>query len=454
MSTILDEIVLRKKVDIINFKMSNTLLELKESCFKSTQSFYNAFDLTRNHYILECKKASPSKGTIRSNFDPEAIATIYNNYATAISVLTDAPYFQGSFDYLRKVREVSGLPLLCKDFIFDEYQIYQARYYGADAILLILEILTDEEYLELSSIAESLNMGVLTEVANEQQAYRAKALKSRIVGINNRNLKDFSIDPNKAKNLAKILKDMIIISESGIACHADIFYQQKFVHGFLIGTSLMKEDNIDLACRSILLGQHKLCGVRNQKILDGAAECGFSYVGFNFVKSSKRFIEVELAENLNTNLKKVGVFQNENIEIIIDHATRCSLAAIQLHGNENSEYIDLLRTKLDPAIAIWKAISVDECVLEHSCHIDLFILDSKNHEQFGGTGLSFDWKKIQNIPKDKILIAGGIGVDNCEDALRQGALGLDFNSKLEGKTGEKSLLKMKEVFKKIKQFRG
>ena len=454
MSTILDEIVKRKRSDLVLLKKKISLAEFKKDFIKSERNFYNAFKAAKPHYILECKKASPSKGVIRESFQPIEIAKIYNHYASAISVLTDEPYFQGSFEYLKQIREVSDLPLLCKDFIIDEYQVFYARKFGADAILLILEILTDQEYIHLKKIAESLGMGVLTEVANEEQAERARDLNSPIVGINNRNLKDFSIDPLRAQKLATILGDVVTISESGISTHADIHRQLSFVQGFLIGTAVMKKDNIDLACRSLLFGQNKLCGVKSQEILDHAFNNGFTFVGFNFVETSKRFICGKDASKLKTPLYKVGVFQNDEIEKVIDYSTLCSLNAVQLHGKEDDSYISLLRKNLDPRIQIWKAITVEQCCDDFPKEIDLFVVDSSENGQFGGTGKAFDWSLIKNIPKDKILLAGGLGVSNIKEAMKLNFLGLDLNSKLEDENGFKSPEKIKQAFEQIKSYRG
>lgn len=131
---------------------------------------------------------------IRDDFDPARIAAIYKHYASAISVLTDEKYFQGSFDFLPIVSQIAPQPILCKDFIIDPYQIYLARYYQADACLLMLSVLDDEQYRQLAAVAHSLEMGVLTEVSNEEELERAIALGAKVVGINNRDLRDLSID--------------------------------------------------------------------------------------------------------------------------------------------------------------------------------------------------------------------------------------------------------------------
>lgn len=142
----------------------------------------------RPSYILECKKASPSKGLIRAAFDLTEIAEVYQHYATVISVLTDEKYFQGHFADIAQVRQRVTQPILCKDFILSEYQVYLARYAQADAILLMLSVLNDERYTQLATLAHQLGMGVLTETSNEAEFARALALKAKVIGVNNRNL--------------------------------------------------------------------------------------------------------------------------------------------------------------------------------------------------------------------------------------------------------------------------
>src|SRR5690606_25598437 len=152
-------------------------------------------------FILECKKASPSKGLIRPDFDLTAISQVYNQYADCISVLTDSEFFQGSYQYLEQMRALSDKPLLHKDFIIDPYQIYAGRAAGADAVLLMLSILSPEQYQLLAAIAAELNMTVLTEVSNEEETLQAVELGAKLIGINNRNLRDLSTDLNTSFRL-------------------------------------------------------------------------------------------------------------------------------------------------------------------------------------------------------------------------------------------------------------
>jgi indole-3-glycerol phosphate synthase len=210
--------------------------------------------------IAEVKKASPSKGVIRSNFDPVAIAQAYQNGgANCLSVLTDREFFQGGFENLYLIRNSVNLPLLCKEFIIDPYQIYIARLHGADAILLITAILSDRDLQEFGAIARDLGMSVLIEVHTKSELDRVMQLPNLdLVGINNRNLETFTVDITNTKNLldeiAPNLKSEILwVSESGIYTNQDL----KLVAGYganavLVGESLVKQENIEAATKLLL----------------------------------------------------------------------------------------------------------------------------------------------------------------------------------------------------------
>lgn len=205
MAEVLVKIVKDKAIWVEERKKQQPLDDFQSSLSLSDRSFYDALKTGKTEFILECKKASPSKGLIRDDFDLNYIASVYNNHASAISVLTDEKYFQGNFDFLPIIRNQVSQPILCKDFMIDAYQVYLARHYSADAILLMLSVLDDAQYKELADIAHSLNMGILTEVSNEEELHRAVALNAKVIGINNRNLRDLSTDLNRTKELAPLL---------------------------------------------------------------------------------------------------------------------------------------------------------------------------------------------------------------------------------------------------------
>ena len=205
--------------------------------------------------IAEIKKASPSHGLIREDFDPVKIARIYSESgATCLSVLTDMPYFQGHDTYLKEIRQTTDLPLLRKDFMIDPYQIYESRILGADCILLIMAALSDTQAEEMSGIANELGMDTLCEVHDEKELQRAIDLKFNMIGINNRNLKTLDVSLERGLALAKDLPpDVTRIAESGIHKHEHItMYQSAGFHGFLVGESLMRQPDIATATKTLL----------------------------------------------------------------------------------------------------------------------------------------------------------------------------------------------------------
>lgn len=207
--------------------------------------------------IAEVKKGSPSKGLIRSDFDPLEIAEIYqNNGATCLSVLTDEHFFMGHLRYLALIRETVSLPLLRKDFIFDPYQIYEARAAGADAILLIAAMLDIGQLREFYGIAKELHLDVLLEVHDEAEMEAALQTDCPLIGVNNRNLRTFVIDMETTGRLARMIpRDRLLVAESGINSRADIErLQADGAAAFLIGESLMREADIGAKLRELLEG--------------------------------------------------------------------------------------------------------------------------------------------------------------------------------------------------------
>jgi len=205
--------------------------------------------------IAEIKKASPSAGIIRENFDPVQIAQTYETAgATCLSILTDEPYFKGSDAYFQAVKAISPLPLLRKDFIIDSYQIHESRALGADCILLIMACLTDSQAKDFHDLATNLGMDTLIEIHDEQELERALALPPKLLGINNRNLKTMETTLQTSHNLSPKIPDTIFkISESGIKTATDIHTLQSHGYqGFLIGESLMKNENIEKTFKNLL----------------------------------------------------------------------------------------------------------------------------------------------------------------------------------------------------------
>lgn len=455
MAEVLVKIVKDKVIWVSERKETQPLDSFKNGLTASDRSFYKALKTGNTEFILECKKASPSKGLIRQDFDLNYIASVYNNHASAISVLTDEKYFQGSFDFLPIIRDQVNQPILCKDFMIDTYQVYLARHYGADAILLMLSVLDDEQYCELAAVAHSLSMGILTEVSNEEELHRAVALEAQVIGINNRNLRDLSTDLNRTKELAPLLpKGTTIISESGIYNHQQVKDLAKHATGFLIGSSLMSEENLELAARKVILGENKVCGLTSIEDAKAVYNAGAVYGGLIFVEKSPRFVSLETAKAITqaTTLNYVGVFQNEMLKNIVKTANDLSLSVIQLHGNENEDYITELKQQLPTTCQVWNVISVSDDAQSISLPqsvADKVLVDCKVGSQTGGTGVSFDWNKL---PHNNIILAGGLSLENTKKASQLGCFGLDFNSGVETTPGKKDHKKLSAVFSALRNY--
>ena len=252
MVNILDKILSTKVLEVNQAKSIKSIDEVKDEINQTSKprDFIEAIkDKHQNSLpavIAEIKKASPSKGVIRSNFNPDSIAKSYElGGAACISVLTDKEYFQGDPRFIEVVKNNCSLPVLRKDFIIDSYQVYESRALGADCILLIASALNIDELKKFESIANNLGMAVLVEVHNEEELQKAILLDTPLVGINNRNLKTFEVSLNTSIDLVtKIPNDRIPITESGIFKHSDIkLMNDNKIFTFLVGEAFMRDDN-------------------------------------------------------------------------------------------------------------------------------------------------------------------------------------------------------------------
>jgi len=435
------------------------LSEIKSQLRPSDRSLYEALSGEQAGFILECKKASPSKGLIRADFDAPQLAKSYQPHAAAISVLTEPEFFQGRLDYLTAVRRQVTQPVLCKDFFIDEEQVYRARYFGADAILLMLSVLDDAQYIALRDIAESLAMDVLTEVANEEEMKRAAKLDANIIGINHRDLTDLSIEPNRSAQLAPLApQNALLIAESGFAEHADIRRVAPFVNGFLIGSALSAQPDVDLACRKLLFGQNKVCGLTRAEDAINARSQGAVFGGLIFVERSPRCVTLKQAKQITTEangLEYVGVFADQPLESLIDTAKYVGLSAIQLHGHEDIDYVVQLRQQLRQAgleaVKIWKALAIESPAQLPDLAVDAFVLDNRG----GGSGKAFNWELLEPLSteeRQRCLLAGGIGPESISSAIELGFAGVDINSQAEWKPGIKNSQKVAQTFTKIRHY--
>lgn len=448
--TVLATIINRKVEDVKEIKCEGSRSQPRVS-------FKNNLNRNYRNFILECKQSSPTLGDFCKDFDLDKLITCYEKHACAISVLCEKHFFRGSIDYLKFVKAKTSLPVLCKDFIICREQIDEAYIAGADAILLMLSVLSKEKYQELYTYAKKLGLDVLTEVDGKEDALYCREHRIDIVGINNRDLRTLTIDLNNAKELSSIFdENTIVVSESGIKEHKDLI-SLKPVRNFLIGSSLTGDSDVEFKAKSMLYGLNKVCGLTTKEAVECCAENQVSIGGLIFAEKSPRYVSIDKAKEITSGfkdaLKFAGVFVDDSLENMVKIAKEVGLSYIQLHGHESPELIEKLREEL-PQIKIIKAINVkteaDFALIDRYDRIcDLFILDSASP----GSGSSFDWNSIPaSVNHEKILLSGGIGPDNVELALKQGFLGLDLNSKLEKVKGIKDTELINEVFNTINNY--
>jgi len=481
---ILDEIIKKRKIRLCQEKEEDRYgvyeyMEGRREFPRKSRSLKNAIEESKGIAIIaEVKKASPSKGLICENFNPVEIAMEYEKIGAAcISVLTEEDFFQGSKEYLREIRENTSLPILRKDFIFEEYQIYEARALGADGILLICRLFELEQLRVLKKAADKAGLEVLFEVHNEQDIQLALAVEAELIGINNRDLANFTVDLKRTESLiAFIPAGVTVISESGIVERADVEKLKKWgAKGALVGETLMKSVDKSKKMKELTLYTEKnpmlkvkLCGVKTIEDVEGVNNAAPDYCGFVLAKSP-RGVPIEELEALTKALDRriipVGVFVNPT-HIDINKAVDRGIKVIQLHGDEDQGFIDEIKKKFNRPeggkIEIWKALRLggDGNFGELPTGIDGVVLDKYSKEAYGGTGEQISKKnliegmrRLSRREDLKIILAGGLTEDNLEEMLTIISVdGVDTSSGIETE-GKKDWLKMKGFVKKAKELR-
>ena len=430
------------------------------------------------NFICEVKKASPSKGIIAEHFPYLDIAKEYEVAgAAAISVLTEPDFFKGDKKYLQEIASIVKIPVLRKDFIIDEYQIYQAKIWGASAILLICACLDVPTLTKFRELADSLGLSSLVEAHDEHEVQMAIDCGARIIGVNNRNLKDFTVDVQNSVRLRNLVEDdVIFVSESGLEKPEDIqVLRDNNIGVALMGETFMRSPN-KVEKLAYLYGptyytpKIKMCGISKVDTIPAIVDAKPDYMGLVFAPS-KRQVTVEQAKTLvdelhkqyektygeitvpmntdtaqdsqdnqefvqgNSNFEKiktVGVFVNETIENLLKIAEEVKLDVIQLHGDEDESFIQTLKEQSN--VEVWKAVQVRSAAdaekwIDSSA--DMLLFDAYHKDERGGTGEVFDWSSLDEFERP-FMLAGGMDTTNVARAIRTvRPYGIDISSGIE-----------------------
>ena len=411
------------------------------------------------NFICEVKKASPSKGIIAEHFPYLDIAKEYEVAgAAAISVLTEPDFFKGDKKYLQEIASTVKIPVLRKDFIIDEYQIYQAKVWGASAILLICACLDVPTLTKFRELADSLGLSSLVEAHDEKEVQMAIDCGARIIGVNNRNLKDFTVDVQNSVRLRNLVQDdVIFVSESGLETPEDIqVLRDNNIGVALMGETFMRSPN-KVEKLAYLYGptyytpKVKMCGISKVETIPAVVEAKPDYMGLVFAPS-KRQVTVDQAKILveelhrgyakkygsdtehdkNDTIKTVGVFVNETVDNLVTIANEVNLDAVQLHGDEDETFIQSLKERTN--VEVWKAIQIrtaadTEKWIDSSA--DMLLFDAYHKDERGGTGEVFDWSSLDEFERP-FMLAGGIDSTNVARAIRTvRPYGIDISSGIE-----------------------
>ena len=411
------------------------------------------------NFICEVKKASPSKGIIAEHFPYLDIAKEYEMAgAAAISVLTEPDFFKGDKKYLQEIASTVKIPVLRKDFIIDEYQIYQAKVWGASAILLICACLDVPMLTKFRELADSLGLASLVEAHDEKEVQMAIDCGARIIGVNNRNLKDFTVDVQNSVRLRNLVQDdVIFVSESGLETPEDIqVLRDNNIGVALMGETFMRSPN-KVEKLAYLYGptyytpKVKMCGISKVETIPAVVEAKPDYMGLVFAPS-KRQVTVDQAKILveelhrgyakkygsdtehdkNDTIKTVGVFVNETVDNLVTIANEANLDAVQLHGDEDETFIQSLKERTN--VEVWKAIQIRSAAdveewIDSSA--DMLLFDAYHKHERGGTGEVFDWSSLDAFERP-FMLAGGIDSTNVARAIRTvRPYGIDISSGIE-----------------------
>lgn len=450
---ILDKIVAYKKEEVQQLYQHHNLEELKAAVVPSPLSLYDTISAkaAKDDYfiITEFKRKSPSEGWINQQLSVEEQVNTYREKGTsAVSVLTDTISFGGGYEDLQEASSTlqnTGILVLQKDFVIDPIQIYLARKFGANMILLIAAILEADKMEELKSVAESLNMGVLAEVHSLDEYEKIAAINFPVVGVNNRNLNNFKTAINCCNYIAQRIDHQgYIIAESGISSALDLRITQQHARGFLIGTSLMRNAE-QLNFKTLMEKRYffKACGIRTPELLRHDIS---DLIGINFSGISKRKIEESWLTMEQVPGNAVAVFKENTEEEIKDVITKYGFRYVQLYADDISiDFVKEMKQKVILAISVKdeQDLALAE---DYAAYIDLFILDGAKP----GSGEQIE----STIPEDfpyPFLLAGGMNANNL-DRLQQyrNCIGVDMASGIET-AKQVDMHKIEDVREALKQ---
>ena len=453
---ILDKIVEATKVRVAKEKEVETPEAVKAAALALPSDTGFPFEAALRqqdfNFICEVKKASPSKGIIAEHFPYLDIAKEYEVAgAAAISVLTEPDFFKGDKKYLQEIASTVKIPVLRKDFIIDEYQIYQAKVWGASAILLICACLDVPILTKFRELADSLGLSSLVEAHDEQEVQMAIDCGARIIGVNNRNLKDFTVDVQNSVRLRNLVQDdVIFVSESGLETPEDIqVLRDNNIGVALMGETFMRSPN-KIEKLAYLYGptyytpKVKMCGISKVETIPAVVEAKPDYMGLVFAPS-KRQVTVEQAkmlvealhkqckeQNNMVSIKTVGVFVNETLDNLVTIANEANLDVVQLHGDEDEAFIQSLKERTN--VEVWKAVQIRSAAdvekwIDSSA--DMLLFDAYHKDERGGTGEVFDWSSLDAFERP-FMLAGGIDSTNVARAIRTvRPYGIDISSGIE-----------------------
>ena len=453
---ILDKIIEATKIRVAQEKQVETPEDVKAAALALPSDTGFPFEAALRqqdfNFICEVKKASPSKGIIAEHFPYLDIAKEYEVAgAAAISVLTEPDFFKGDKKYLQEIASTVKIPVLRKDFIIDEYQIYQAKVWGASAILLICACLDVPTLTKFRELADSLGLSSLVEAHDEAEVQMAIDCGARIIGVNNRNLKDFTVDVQNSVRLRNLVQDdVIFVSESGLETPEDIqVLRDNNIGVALMGETFMRSPNkveklAYLYGPTYYMPKVKMCGISKVETIPAIIDAKPDYMGLVFAPS-KRQVTVDQAKTLveelhkqyavrynSKTIKTVGVFVNETIENLLKIAEEVKLDVIQLHGDEDESFIQILKEQSN--VEVWKAVQVRSAAdaekwIDSSA--DMLLFDAYHKDERGGTGEVFDWSSLDEFERP-FMLAGGIDSTNVARAIRTvRPYGLDISSGIE-----------------------